>query len=59
MLKFNIPLTKENIKEIKGIIQFLDKINNNPEEIDKFIQNYLLGKGLRKDRKRERMYLIY
>jgi len=46
MLKFNIPLTKENIKEIKGIIQFLDKINNNPEEIDKFIQNYLLGKGI-------------
>lgn len=46
MLKFNIPLTKKNIKDIQGIIQFLDRINNNPEEIDKFIQNYLLGKGI-------------
>ncbi|MBU5454969.1 hypothetical protein [Caproiciproducens sp. MSJ-32] len=46
MVKFNIPLTKKNIKDIQGMLQFLSRINNNPEEIEKFIQNYLLGKGI-------------
>lgn len=46
MLKFDIPLTKENIKEIKGLIQFLDKIQANPKEIDEFISKYLMGKGI-------------
>ena len=40
MIKFNIPLTKENIKEIKGMMQFLDKIQDNPEAIDKFVLKY-------------------
>lgn len=46
MLKFDIPLTKENIREIKGLIQFLDKIQVNPKEIDEFISKYLMGKGI-------------
>ena len=46
MLKFDIHLTKENIREIKGLIQFLDKIQANPKEIDEFISKYLMGKGI-------------
>lgn len=46
MLKFDIPLTKENIREIKGLIQFLDKIQANPKEIEEFISKYLMGKGI-------------
>lgn len=46
MLKFDIPLTKENIREIKGLIQFLDKIQANSKEIDEFISKYLMGKGI-------------
>lgn len=41
LLKFNIPLTKENIKDVKSLIQFIDKANTNPEEIDAFVQKYL------------------
>ncbi len=46
MVKFNIPLTKENIREIKGLIQFLNKINENPNEVKEFISKYLLSKGI-------------
>jgi hypothetical protein len=49
MLKFGIPLTKENIKEIKGLIQFSDKIQANPKEIDEFISKYLMSKGISKN----------
>ena len=34
MVKHNIPLTRENINEIKSLIQFNEKINSNSEEID-------------------------
>lgn len=46
MIKFEIPLTKENIREIKGLIQFLDKIQGDPKEIDEFINKYLMGKNI-------------
>lgn len=46
MVKHNIPLTKENINEIKGLIQFNERINSNPEEIDEFIEKYLQSKGI-------------
>ena len=46
MIKFDIPLTKENIKEIKGLIQFLDKIKANPKEIEEFVTKYLETKGI-------------
>ena len=46
MIKFDIPLTKENIKEIKSLVQFLDKIKANPQEIEEFITKYLETKGI-------------
>lgn len=46
MIKFEIPLTKENIREIKGLIQFLDKIQGDPKEIEEFVNKYLMGKGI-------------
>lgn len=46
MIKFNIPLTKENIKEVKGLIQFLDKLQENPNEGNEFISKYLLSNGI-------------
>lgn len=46
MINFEIPLTKENIREIKGLIQFLDKIQENPKEIEEFVNKYLIGKGI-------------
>ena len=46
MLKHDIPLTTENIKVVKGLIQFNDKVNGNPKEIEKFISKYLESKGI-------------
>ncbi|GAB6168119.1 hypothetical protein JCM1393_05790 [Clostridium carnis] len=46
MLKYDIPLTRENIKEVKSLIQFLNKIQANPKEIDEFVQKYLDSKGI-------------
>lgn len=46
MIKFNIPLTKDNIRDIKGLMQFLNKINENPSEVKEFIAKYLLSKGI-------------
>ena len=46
MVKHNIPLTKENINQIKGLIQFNEKMASNPKEIDSFIQTYLQSKDI-------------
>lgn len=46
MVKFNIPLTKDNIKDIKGLIQFLEKLQENPKEMDEFISKYLLSNNI-------------
>jgi len=46
MIKFNIPLTKENIKEVKGLIQFLEKLKENPKEANEFISKYLLSNNI-------------
>jgi len=46
MVKFSFPLTKENITFIKSIVAFNEKINAKPEEIEKFINNFLAGKGI-------------
>lgn len=46
MVKHNIPLTRENINEIKSLIQFNEKINSNSGEIDAFIEKYLQSKGI-------------
>lgn len=46
MIDNGIPLTKDNISFVKSLIQFQSKISDNPEEIDKFIDNYLQGKNI-------------
>ena len=46
MVKSNIPLTRANINEIKGLIQFNEKMASNPKEIDGFIQTYLQSKDI-------------
>lgn len=46
MTKHNLPLTKENIVYIKGIIQFNEKINQSTEEVDDFINKLISGKGI-------------
>ncbi len=46
MVKFNIPLTKDNIKDVKGLIQFLDKLQENPNEVNDFITKYLLSNDI-------------
>lgn len=46
MVKHNISLTRDNINEIKGLIQFNGKMASNPKEIDAFIQTYLQSKDI-------------
>jgi len=46
MVKRNLPLTRDNINLIKGLIQFNGKIGSNPKEIDAFIQTYLQSKNI-------------
>lgn len=46
MLNNNIPLTKENIKEIKSILTFLNKIQLNPKEIEVFIEKYINSRNI-------------
>ncbi|MBU3108847.1 hypothetical protein [Clostridium gasigenes] len=46
MLKYDIPLTRENIKMVKGLIQVNEKIQGNPKEIQKFISKYLESRGI-------------
>lgn len=41
MIKFNMPLTKENIAQIKSLIDFQRKIKENEEEEQSFILKYL------------------
>ncbi|MDR3596058.1 flagellar hook-length control protein FliK [Clostridium sp.] len=49
MVKHNIPLTRDNINQIKGLIQFNGRVSANPKEIDAFIQTYLQSKGISAD----------
>lgn len=41
MVKHNIPLTRENINQMKGLIQLSQLMKSDPEEINNFIKNYL------------------
>ncbi|MCC9293628.1 hypothetical protein ACFHWD_04715 [Clostridium sp. MT-14] len=49
MVKHEIPLTKDNISNIKSVLEFMNKIKQNPEEQDIFIQKYLISKNLSPD----------
>ena len=46
MVKYNIPLTRENITTVKSIMEFSDKMNNNPVEIKNFINSYLNSRDI-------------
>ncbi|AYE34914.1 hypothetical protein [Clostridium septicum] len=46
MLKFDISLTKENIKKVKSLINFNKDISENPKELNLFIEKYLDSKGI-------------
>ncbi|OBR91846.1 hypothetical protein B5S50_12455 [Clostridium sp. 001] len=46
MLKHGIPLTKSNISNIKTTLDFIDKIKNDPNEENEFIDKYLDSRGI-------------
>lgn len=46
MLKFNIPLNRENISEVKSLVDFHNKIIENPEEGEVFITKYFEAKNI-------------
>lgn len=41
MTTFSIPLDRENISKVKSLVDFQNKINKDPDEIDQFILKYL------------------
>lgn len=49
MIKFNIPLNKGNIKELKSLINFLNKLNDDDNEIMDFIYKFIISKNLESD----------
>lgn len=46
MIKHNIPLTRENISNIKTLVDFQNKIKLNNSEENIFIDKYMQGKGI-------------
>lgn len=46
MIKYNMPLTKENISKMKTLIDFQSKINENTNEEEQFIEKYLNNKNI-------------
>ena len=46
MVKYNIPLTRENITTVKSVLEYSGKMNNNPEEIKSFINTYLNSRDI-------------
>ena len=46
MVKYNIPLTRENINTVKSVLEFSGKMNNNPQEIKSFINTYLNSRDI-------------
>lgn len=49
MIKFNIPISEENFKEIKALSDFISKIKSSPEEENLFIEKYLNSKEVQSD----------
>ncbi|MGL5068940.1 MAG: hypothetical protein ACRC6T_14175 [Sarcina sp.] len=45
MLKFNIPVTKENVELLNTLTDFRDKSMSNPKHIANFIETYIAIKG--------------
>lgn len=46
MVNHSIPLTRDNINKIKGLLQFNEKINLDPDEMKKFIEKYVSSKSV-------------
>lgn len=46
MVKHNIPLTKENISEVKTLMSFANKISKQPGEEEAFIIKYMESRGI-------------
>ncbi|WP_286904988.1 hypothetical protein [Clostridium sp. UBA1652] len=46
LVKFNIPLTKENISKYSSIFNFNEKIKVDEKEVDNFINNYISSKNI-------------
>lgn len=46
LIEHEIPLTKENISDVKTVIEFRKSIIDNPAKEDEFISNYLSSKGI-------------
>ena len=46
MVKYNIPLTRENITTVKSVLEFSGKMNNNPQGIKSFINTYLNSRDI-------------
>ncbi|MCH5138970.1 hypothetical protein JMF89_17530, partial [Clostridiaceae bacterium UIB06] len=49
MVKHEIPLTKDNISSIKTLVDFKNKMSENPEEENAFITKYMDSKGIDMD----------
>ncbi|WP_326512972.1 flagellar hook-length control protein FliK [Clostridium intestinale] len=46
LVKFNIPLTKDNISKYSSIFNFNEKIKLDEKEVDNFINNYISSKNI-------------
>lgn len=49
MVRHNFSLSKENINKLKTILQFAEKVNSDPEELNAFIEKYIASKGVEID----------
>ncbi|KHD37600.1 hypothetical protein NL50_05325 [Clostridium acetobutylicum] len=49
MLKYNMPLTKENIAKMETILDFNDKLSNEADKSDEFIMKYLQNRSIAPD----------
>lgn len=54
MTTFSIPLERENISKVKTLVDFLKKINKDPDEIEQFISKYLKGNQISSESKEGR-----
>lgn len=49
MIKYNMPLTKENISKMETIVDFNEKLSGDSEETNEFIAKYLSNKNIAQD----------
>ncbi|PJI07716.1 MULTISPECIES: hypothetical protein [Clostridium] len=49
MIKYNMPLTKENISKMETIVDFNEKLSGDSEQTNEFIAKYLSNKNIAQD----------